>query len=75
MRFGGRTVMPIYEYSCGKCGNKFESLARSADEAEPVCPRCGRKQVKRNISGFSSSSSGCGPAASQVASPAPRHFG
>ena len=67
--------MPLYEYSCGKCGNKFEILAKSADEAEPACPRCGRKQVKRNMSGFSSSSIGCGSTAPRVAPRATRHFG
>lgn len=68
--------MPIYEYSCGKCGTSFENLAKSADEAAPACPRCGTSEkVKRTVSGFSSCGGcGSGPAFAPRA-PAPRRFG
>ena len=32
--------MPIYEYRCRVCGERFEELT-SADAAAPACPRCG----------------------------------
>ncbi len=31
--------MPIYEYDCDKCGERFEHLQRSNEKAE--CPKCG----------------------------------
>ncbi len=31
--------MPIYEYVCRSCENKFELLIRGTS-AEPVCPAC-----------------------------------
>ena len=45
--------MPIYEYECKKCGEKFE-LRRSINDAdtEIKCPRCGEKSVKRLLSLF-----------------------
>ncbi|MDD2850805.1 MAG: zinc ribbon domain-containing protein [Desulfuromonadaceae bacterium] len=48
--------MPIYEYSCMKCGNRFEKLLKSADvESESVeCPSCGSAEVKKELSTFSS---------------------
>jgi len=66
--------MPIYEYKCRKCGDKFEKLVRSsASEQQIKCPNCDSDQVERQISvcGFlggsgdfssvSSSSSSCAP--------------
>jgi putative FmdB family regulatory protein len=32
--------MPIYEYRCGDCGERFEELAAAGAPA-PACPRCG----------------------------------
>ena len=42
--------MPIYEYSCKKCGTDFEMLV-SAD-TKVACESCGSKQVKRKLSLF-----------------------
>ena len=44
------TRMPIYEFVCEKCGNKFESLFRTRSEAAPPCPACGGKNVKKVFS-------------------------
>lgn len=66
--------MPMYEYNCGKCGNRFENLAKSADEAAPCCPKCGSKETKKAVSGFSSHG-GCGTTAPAFQPRAPRHFG
>lgn len=45
--------MPIYEYSCSKCGDDFELLVFKSDE--PACPKCGSKNLQKKMStcGFS----------------------
>jgi len=43
--------MPIYEYSCQKCGRRFSVLVGVvAGARKPVCPRCGNKTVRKLIS-------------------------
>jgi len=45
--------MPIFEYVCGECGEKFEKLVRSASApCEVVCPKCGAKKVEKAFSLF-----------------------
>ncbi|MFP3980498.1 MAG: FmdB family zinc ribbon protein [Desulfobacterales bacterium] len=34
--------MPIYEYHCDKCDQKFETLVRGGEV--PVCPQCGSSE-------------------------------
>jgi putative FmdB family regulatory protein len=41
--------MPIYEYRCEACGERFEELV-SADAAPPACPRCGAEETGRLLS-------------------------
>lgn len=41
--------MPIYEYTCGKCGSEFELLIRS-DGERPACPSCGTAKVEKRFS-------------------------
>ncbi|MBI2952856.1 MAG: zinc ribbon domain-containing protein [Chloroflexi bacterium] len=61
--------MPVYEYRCAECHEKFEKLVRSSQsEGEVACPSCGSELVKRLVSlfgslGLSTSSSGgnCAP--------------
>ena len=61
--------MPIYEYLCESCGDKFEKLVRRAEDAvEAGCPSCGEKHLKQEYSTFavrggSSSDSSWTPAA------------
>lgn len=59
--------MPIYEYECPACGEKFE-LRRGITENdnEIKCPRCGAEKPRRVLSTFSTTSSGgsCAPGAS-----------
>ncbi len=48
--------MPIYEYRCQDCGEKFEKLIRSdADQSELVCPSCGSKRTDKLLSIFGTS--------------------
>ncbi len=45
--------MPIYEYRCRECGEKFEKLVRSMNSApETKCPKCGGQKVERLPSAF-----------------------
>ncbi len=66
--------MPIYEYKCRQCGDKFEKLVRSTSGEENLkCPVCQSTKVERQISlcgclsggddfgGSSASSSSCAP--------------
>lgn len=43
--------MPIYEYSCKKCGARFERLIPAGKDKEVVC-ECGSVEVTKLISGF-----------------------
>jgi putative FmdB family regulatory protein len=50
--------MPIYEYLCESCGNKFEKLVRKSEEAlECGCPSCGQKHLKQEYSTFAARAS------------------
>ena len=40
--------MPIYEYACDICGNRFEWLVRSGEQ--PACPSCGEKRLTKQLS-------------------------
>jgi putative FmdB family regulatory protein len=53
--------MPIYEYRCQGCGNKFEKLVRRAGEAEGLaCPSCGETHLKQEYSTFAAHASSPG---------------
>lgn len=41
--------MPIYEYSCQRCGRDFEVLLKTLNE-EVSCPFCGGRELKRLMS-------------------------
>jgi putative FmdB family regulatory protein len=45
--------MPIYEYRCESCGDKFEKLVRrSTDVLDAGCPSCGEKHLEQQYSMF-----------------------
>jgi putative FmdB family regulatory protein len=44
--------MPMYEYRCGSCSERFEELARSSEVEPPPCPHCGSREVTRLFSTF-----------------------
>ncbi len=51
--------MPIYEYRCEDCGNKFEKLVRrAADVPEIECPSCGQKHLRQELSVFAAHAAG-----------------
>jgi putative FmdB family regulatory protein len=33
--------MPLYEYQCDACGNRFEVIQKFSDPPIEVCPKCG----------------------------------
>lgn len=46
--------MPIYDYKCRKCEERFELLVLGA--SVPVCPSCQSEDLEQLISGFAVSS-------------------
>ncbi len=48
--------MPIYEYSCVKCGKQFEVLVRNQTDLPEKCPKCGVGKVVKVFSTFAVSS-------------------
>jgi putative FmdB family regulatory protein len=58
--------MPIYEYQCPRCGNKFEVRQSIGEDGSKLnCPDCGTGNPERLISSFFSSTSsatGCSDA-------------
>ena len=44
--------MPIYEYRCTTCHERFDRLVTSGERAQARCPRCGAKRVERLLSTF-----------------------
>jgi len=45
--------MPLYEYRCRGCGERFEVLQRLGASGEDLlCPRCGVEQPERVLSTF-----------------------
>jgi putative FmdB family regulatory protein len=51
--------MPLYEFTCQKCGHQFEELITLAElEVEGLCcPGCGSREVARGLSTFATASS------------------
>lgn len=52
--------MPIYEYECGSCGHRLESIQKMSEPALKDCPACGKSTLKKLISatGFQLKGSG-----------------
>lgn len=63
--------MPIYEYICHKCQERFEKLIRQAQNAPacPYCPRCDSTHTERVMSSFAhGGATGADPAAARAES-------
>jgi putative FmdB family regulatory protein len=54
--------MPIFEYECRECGERFSILLsaskRDETEASLLCPLCGAKGPRRMLSAFASTIKG-----------------
>ena len=45
--------MPIYEFQCASCGERFEVLCNHSErEEKAVCPACGGRDVVPIMGGF-----------------------
>ena len=45
--------VPIYEYACQGCSQKFEQLVRSMSKSQKFkCPNCGSEKTARTLSVF-----------------------
>jgi putative FmdB family regulatory protein len=42
--------MPLYEYECEACGERFELIRKFSDSSVDVCTLCGKGPVKRLFS-------------------------
>jgi putative FmdB family regulatory protein len=63
--------VPIYEYVCGDCGEKYEKLVRSGSRAvELICPRCGSRRAEKSLSLFGLHGSGGESRGSSAPAPA-----
>ena len=72
--------MPVYEYRCESCGERFEKLVRSMrqDPPEMRCPACQGTEVRRLISApvvHSGGVGGGGGAAEESPAPKSEVFG
>lgn len=43
-------IVPLYEYQCQACGERFEVIQRFSDEPVEVCRKCGGGPVERMLS-------------------------
>jgi len=52
--------MPLYEFTCRKCGHGFEELMSigDADGGKVVCPACKSRRVEKGFSSFATGGSG-----------------
>ncbi|MBM3777217.1 MAG: zinc ribbon domain-containing protein [Acidimicrobiia bacterium] len=42
--------MPLYEYACDACGERFEQIQKFSDPPLETCARCGKGPVRRLLS-------------------------
>lgn len=46
----GYNLMPLYEYECESCQNRFEKIRKYSDPPLDTCPKCGKGPVRKLIS-------------------------
>ena len=62
--------MPMYEYRCESCGNRFEVLQRMGEGSDGLaCPECGAGEPVKQFSTFASNGDGQATAAACAAPP------
>jgi len=42
--------MPLYEYECDACGQRFEEIRKFSDPDLETCTRCGKGPIRRLLS-------------------------
>jgi putative FmdB family regulatory protein len=64
--------MPVYEYRCEECDERFELFVRSMTEQSAfTCPECGSQRIRKNISLFGVGSTGGGVTSAASCGPGP----
>ena len=64
--------MPIYEYQCEECHERFELFVRSsAQQATPTCPKCGSGKVSKAVSLFGSQATKAGSVSTAACATSP----
>jgi putative FmdB family regulatory protein len=64
--------MPLYEYRCRSCDERFEVLQRVGEGAETaVCPACGGHEIDKQLSTFATAAPATGASAQEFSSCAP----
>jgi len=59
--------VPLYEYSCRSCDERFEVLqSMGADAGGLSCPECGGAELEKQHSTFSGNASSSTPAAGEA---------
>jgi len=62
--------MPLYEYACRGCDDRFEVLQRMGAGAEGVsCPSCGGAELEREFSTFAAATASSDATPSACAAP------
>lgn len=59
--------MPIYEYLCNDCGERYEKLVMSKSQAIE-CPKCASRKKTAQLSVFSAATKGSNGASASSAS-------
>ena len=58
--------MPIYEYQCAQCGEKFEARQSFGEDGSRLsCPKCEAPNPQKLLSTFSARISGAGASSSE----------
>ena len=42
--------MPLYEYQCDACGERFEAIRKFSDPPLEICEKCGKGPIQRLVS-------------------------
>ncbi len=67
--------MPLYEFTCTKCGKTFEELvAAGLDALGVTCPECGSGDVEKLVSRFASAGASGGSAGPSSCGPGSGRF-
>lgn len=68
--------MPLYEYTCPKCGEEFEEIRMLSERDEPTqCPKCGHEAAMDRHSSLVSAAGRSGPEASSSCGSTSSGFG
>ncbi|OEG71308.1 hypothetical protein ATZ36_15200 [Candidatus Endomicrobiellum trichonymphae] len=63
--------MPLFEFICKKCNEKFEMLVLGSESTE--CPKCKSSEVMKQFSSFASTTSSTSRSAADFCPSAPDH--